>query len=177
MGDVAIKVERDAALLPSDAVMRRLQEAGADASLALPDLDAHFVKAFTRKQISAAYGGGEVPAFCPVSRASQLENGHDYSTFLFPDVQWNPHAPQKPGQPGLYYSFSKRTWPDRTLLFVKLKPSCWVCLGEYAAVPVQNLSLEEFNAMPAKVCLHIPHMFSALIASLYRRRLSGMGGL
>ena len=100
---------------------------------------------FSRAYISHLYGGNPQDVFPPPSRDKVEWHGLDDWAFL--SLEWNPHAPTRPGCSGLYFTMdSAATCDERATLeqvkrtFVRLGPNRWIYLGQYAFTPGVSLT-------------------------------------
>lgn len=86
---------------------------------------------FNRQYISHLYGGGHQDTN-PHPRKNLLE-WHGLDDWMFLSLDYNPHAPTKPGFSGLLFHAGKATddWTTIQRTFVRLKPKEWVYMGQY----------------------------------------------
>lgn len=106
---------------------------------------------FSRYYISSLYGGGTRAAF-PVVKKEKADI-HGINNFCFVNLELNPHAPQHPGAPGLYfrtYTAAEAITEDKRL-FVRLDSDKWLYCGTYRFFPSAPLTAVEFQNQTAKV--------------------------
>ena len=116
------------------------------------DLDETIQKhTFSRYYISSLYGGGSTVTFPVVESAKAKVHGINH--FGFPSLDFNPHAPKNPGDPGLSFESERATkWRRGNLrIFVRLDVSKWLYCGTYQFIPSESLTAAEFCDQPPKV--------------------------
>ena len=109
---------------------------------------------FSRFYISNMYGGSMQSTFPKISE--DRVSFHGVGDFAFLTLEFNPHAPTRPGHSGLFFS-PRRAWygwhgtlrPMQT--FVRLSESKWVYMGQYKFVPGISLSSDEWKKQKDKV--------------------------
>ena len=107
---------------------------------------------FSRYFFSDKFGGNPCETF-PTIAKTKLER-HGISRWAFPNLDFNPHLPQIPGAPGLFFCStddSDETWTT----VIKLSAGKWLYVGEYKYVQVQDLTAEEFRAQSQNVCVEL----------------------
>ncbi|THH02224.1 hypothetical protein EW026_g616 [Hermanssonia centrifuga] len=121
---------------------------------------------FRREYISHLYGGN-TQAMLPDIAPDKIAL-HGVNDFMMITLDFNPHAPVNPGDPGLFYRVIKaRKWsrctardllaaeqneeeeekgkehtPER--LFVRICNNLWMYMGMYQLIPIDSLSTEEY---------------------------------
>lgn len=92
----------------------------------------------------------------PIISKKKLEE-HGLDDWGFPSLEFNPHAPQVPGAPGLLYEPEGTVAEDRSFrkrVFTRLDKEKWIYVGMYMFAAAESLTLQEFAEQPAKVrCL------------------------
>ena len=108
--------------------------------------------AFPRYYLSARFGGSPVRTFPVISPKKLREHGIDNFAFLSTDM--NPHAPTRPGAPGLFFrpDFDAPPPGDKRL-FVVLKGNRWLYCGMYRFTVSRSLTAEEWMNQSEKVRL------------------------
>ncbi|KAI0686135.1 hypothetical protein C8Q76DRAFT_761790 [Earliella scabrosa] len=88
-------------------------------------------RGFRRAYIASLYGGNIQETF-PHPRKDMLE-WHKLDDWMFLTLDYNPHAPTRPGFSGLFFSGGRAVdnWTAIQRTFVRLKPSHWVYMGQY----------------------------------------------
>ncbi|KAI0737878.1 hypothetical protein C8Q80DRAFT_1114434, partial [Daedaleopsis nitida] len=100
---------------------------------------------FVRRYISSMYGGSPQSTFPNIDPDKLELHGLDHWAFL--TIDFNPHAPTRPGYPGLFFS-SRRAhneWhgaqqPMRT--FICNGNAKWIYLGQYKFEPGESLQTQ-----------------------------------
>ncbi|KAG5639141.1 hypothetical protein H0H81_006400 [Sphagnurus paluster] len=108
----------------------------------------------TRKFLSAQYGGNTQATF-PDIRKELLEE-HGLDDFMYPNLDFNPHAPEMPGAPGLFFAAIGRPaddWPQINRVITRISSGIWQYQGQYKMTPVESLTKEEWAAQKYKVRL------------------------
>ena len=98
---------------------------------------------FNRKYISHLYGGNTQKTF-PKPRDEMLEL-HGLDDWMFLSLDFNPHAPTKPGHSGLFFSEEGRatkTWDTVERTFVLVGSGKWLYMGQYKMEPGITLSTD-----------------------------------
>jgi hypothetical protein len=73
---------------------------------------------------------------------------HGYDNFMYISPLYNPHAPQVPGYPGLFYESCYFPDGERAKirrLFILLGNGWWLYLGQYRLARAEALAKEEWN--------------------------------
>lgn len=112
---------------------------------------------FSRYFFSQRFGGSAVDTFPKIGSAKLAE--HQLNDWAFPSVEFNPHAPQIPGAPGLFYQESDHERQElirRKRVIVRLDVSKWLYVGTYDFIPAARLTAEEYTRhLPEKVVFSI----------------------
>ncbi|KAI0717604.1 hypothetical protein C8T65DRAFT_641122 [Cerioporus squamosus] len=109
-----------------------------------PDIAEH---PLPRAYISHLYGGGLQETF--VHPREELVQWHGLRHWAFWTLDWNPHAPTRPGYSGLLFSVGKArddsdTRPVRRT-FVRVAPGKWVYMGQYKMGPGKSLTADTWR--------------------------------
>ncbi|TFK85872.1 hypothetical protein K466DRAFT_493914, partial [Polyporus arcularius HHB13444] len=107
-----------------------------------------------RYYISNLYGGSTQTTFPKIS--DYRVAWHGLADWAFLTLEFNPHAPTRPGHSGLFFS-PRKAWdgwhgtqrPLRT--FVRLAESKWVYMGQYKFEPGISLTSDEWKKQRDKV--------------------------
>ena len=104
----------------------------------------------TREFISHLYGGNTQQTF-PKIKDSRLAT-HGLDDFMFPNLSYNPHAPEIPGAPGLFFTSRSagKEWPEVQRVVSRLQSGEWLYVGQYKLAPVESLTKEEWAAQKPK---------------------------
>ncbi|KAI0368405.1 hypothetical protein BV20DRAFT_998653, partial [Pilatotrama ljubarskyi] len=101
-----------------------------------------------RDYISNLYGGN-IQETAPRPRKDLLE-WHGLDDWFFLSLDYNPHAPQKPGFSGLFFGGNHSgVHVERT--FVRMAPGRWVYMGQYRVEPGKALSREAWHTLTPNV--------------------------
>ncbi|EIW83873.1 hypothetical protein CONPUDRAFT_142401 [Coniophora puteana RWD-64-598 SS2] len=99
----------------------------------------------TREFLSRTFGGDAFSTFPRIAPAWLAKHG--MNDFAYPNLTHNPHAPWRPGAPGLFFALTRISERERTLrIIVGLRPKAWQYIGQYVLVLVPQLSKEEWLA-------------------------------
>ncbi|KAG5351748.1 hypothetical protein C0989_005045 [Termitomyces sp. Mn162] len=150
------KVKKDqACVLTAGTVRDRLQQIGLDPfPIALPKsiTDATFQRDF----LSRHYGGNMRATFPIIRRDMIAATGLD--DFMYINLRYNPHAPEMPGAPGLWYTVGQgrriaraHPWTKEQRVMSRLVTGIWQYQGQYALIPADSLTKEEWGAQDIKV--------------------------
>lgn len=96
-----------------------------------------------RKYISHLYGGNIQETF-PTPRDEMVEL-HGLDDWMFLSLDFNPHAPTRPGHSGLFFSEEGRAtkpWPTIERTFILVQSGKWMYMGQYKMEPGITLSTE-----------------------------------
>ncbi|KNZ76868.1 hypothetical protein J132_07054 [Termitomyces sp. J132] len=143
------KVKKDqACVLTAGTVRDRLQQIGLDPfPIALPKsiTDATFQRDF----LSRHYGGNMRATFPIIRRDMIAATGLD--DFMYINLRYNPHAPEMPGAPGLWYTVGQgrriaraHPWTKEQRVMSRLVTGIWQYQGQYALIPADSLTKEEW---------------------------------
>ncbi|KAI0717605.1 hypothetical protein C8T65DRAFT_737930 [Cerioporus squamosus] len=102
-----------------------------------------------RAYIHNLYGGGHQLTFPESSK--EFVEWHGLRDWAFLTLEWNPHAPTRPGVSGLFLSGAGAAIDDiqdilRT--FVRVRSGKWVYMGEYRFRPGKSLTVESWKQQP-----------------------------
>ncbi|KAF8553940.1 hypothetical protein OG21DRAFT_1164436 [Imleria badia] len=104
---------------------------------------------FTSKQ-----WGGNTQSTFPSIRPDMLAR-HGLNDFMYLNLFFNPHAPQWPGAPGLFFDpgvdWEAHERPGIWRVLVRLKSNYWLYVGQYQCTPALSLSIEEWKSQAPKV--------------------------
>jgi hypothetical protein len=106
----------------------------------------------TRQFISCHYGGNTQATF-PSIKQSFLDK-HGLNDFMYPNLEYNPHAPEVPGAPGLFFGAiggPAGEWDDEQRVICRIKQSEWQYQGQYVFAPVESLTKEEWCSQKTSV--------------------------
>ncbi|KAL6304144.1 hypothetical protein BKA93DRAFT_826124 [Sparassis latifolia] len=132
-------------------VAQRLDAAGLRKSFPIA-LDETMLKfTMSRYYITELYGGSFVQTFPTISK--EMVDMHGVNDFMMLPIVYHPHAPQNPGDPGLFYMQSARVfeWKEVRRVFVALRPGVWSHVGFYKMFPSEPLTADEFQRQDGKV--------------------------
>ncbi|KAI5118550.1 hypothetical protein M0805_002930, partial [Coniferiporia weirii] len=137
--------------LPADVIYARIRDIGFDIfpiRTRKPILD----YLFTREDLRIACGGSPQGTFPKITNG-KYTSLHAYKRFMCPILEYNPHAPQIPGAPGLYFALhDANLWPNREELVIsRYATNKWNVMGRYEIKPSKPLTGEEFRRMPQRV--------------------------
>ncbi|KAK0191630.1 hypothetical protein F5146DRAFT_929778 [Armillaria mellea] len=99
--------------------------------------------------MSKVYGGNSQETFPRV--AKKFLDMHHMDDFMYLNLNMNPHAPQVPGAPGLFFDADDMVEPvDESLsktkrVFSRIDSAQWEYMGQYTMSPVASLTMEEWN--------------------------------
>ncbi|GJE94356.1 hypothetical protein PsYK624_105250 [Phanerochaete sordida] len=144
----------------SDRILyRRLQKIGREIYPVDDSVNKYFL--FSRYYFSNRYGGSFVATFPTMSEEKLQEHGLD--DWAFPSLEYNPHAPQVPGAPGMFYvpdGHASGSWVSKVFrkrdsstnrVFVRLDGGKWLYVGTYVFAPIESLTPAEFMDQPEEV--------------------------
>jgi len=99
----------------------------------------------TRDFMSHRFGGSNCSCFPRIKQERVDEHG--YNDFMYLNLDLNPHAPQVPGAPGLYFEPGKSDpdfeWADPQRLYSRITGGAWQKMGIYQMTRSSPLSIEE----------------------------------
>ncbi|KAI0751854.1 hypothetical protein C8Q80DRAFT_1119490 [Daedaleopsis nitida] len=100
---------------------------------------------FARAYISSVYGGN-TQATCPHPSKKMLAR-HGLDDWMFLTLDFNPHAPTKPGCSGLFFCWGRAEddWHNVMRTFVRTKASRWVYMGQYQMKPGKSLTTDTWK--------------------------------
>ncbi|KAG5639143.1 hypothetical protein H0H81_006402 [Sphagnurus paluster] len=110
----------------------------------------------TRKFMSQTYGGSPQETYPNIAPKNQAL--HNFRDFMYLHMDYNSHAPQVPGAPGLYFDTSNGlpagpipgTWRVLTRI-TSTTPVLWQYQGQYVMAPAPSLTKEEWASQSPKV--------------------------
>ncbi|KAI0688367.1 hypothetical protein C8T65DRAFT_589581 [Cerioporus squamosus] len=101
---------------------------------------------FPRAYIHNLYGGGHQVTF-PRPNKDFVE-WHGLRDWAFLTLEWNPHAPTRPGVSGLFFEGARHAEDDMTDVlrtFVRVRSGKWVYMGQYRFRPGKSLTAESWK--------------------------------
>ncbi|RDX48547.1 hypothetical protein OH76DRAFT_1383565 [Lentinus brumalis] len=98
-----------------------------------------------RAYISNLYGGGLQDTFA--QPRAELVAWHGLRHWAFWTLDWNPHAPTRPGFSGLLFTVGKAQDDLKEVrrTFVRVAPGKWVYMGQYKMRPGKSLTAESWK--------------------------------
>lgn len=107
----------------------------------------------TRNFTSSRWGGNTQETFPSIRKA--LLDQHGLNDFMYLNLFFNPHAPQWPGAPGLFFGSSvseegPSDWPEIQRVLVRLDTSSWLYVGQYQMTPAPCLTPDEWISQDPK---------------------------
>ncbi|KAK0455733.1 uncharacterized protein EV420DRAFT_1272114, partial [Desarmillaria tabescens] len=107
----------------------------------------------TRLFMSKVYGGSPQETFPRV--AQNFLRVHHMDDFMYLNLDMNPHAPQVPGAPGLFFDADESIdqFSKIRRVFSRIGSSQWEYMGQYEIKPVASLTMEEWNEQRSTVRL------------------------
>lgn len=100
-----------------------------------------------RAYIANLYGGNMQSTFTEPRKDLVEWHGLRYWAFLVLD--WNPHAPTRPGCSGLFFCGAppptEDDMPEVTRTFVRIRSGQWVYMGQYRFRPGKSLTTEHWK--------------------------------
>ena len=109
---------------------------------------------FTRPYFSYLFGGGVQNTYSTTGEGFlKAHPGAKKRYFLGLKLDWNPHAPQVPGAPGLFFGGGNDNWTLGAIdtVLVCLEPGHWLYVGEYQMEMTNSLSIEEWKSQSTAV--------------------------
>lgn len=105
-----------------------------------------------RQHIMDLYGGSNVPSTPPITKKRRIIHGLQGDHWGFYNLDWNPHAPQHAGAPGLLVGGTGcKIQPFVRQMFVKLRQNQWLFVGLYRVSWSNPLTASEFMMQTPKV--------------------------
>ncbi|EIW83872.1 hypothetical protein CONPUDRAFT_142400 [Coniophora puteana RWD-64-598 SS2] len=143
---VKIKEERQ---LSTDSVYNRIAKVGMELYPGVPD-DPIFTSLVAPREFYSHLFGGSCQSTFPTISKRNLER-HGYDDFMYTLLDWEPHAPQIAGAPGLWYELAsdphgphgKGSWGVLRVI-VRMAPSQWLYMGQYTMTPAEPLTAREW---------------------------------
>ncbi|KIY65788.1 hypothetical protein CYLTODRAFT_378887 [Cylindrobasidium torrendii FP15055 ss-10] len=143
-----VKVKKDGfAGLNADTVLARLDAIGREFYPDVPPCSNDFdiYKQFSREYFASQFGGSiQATVSQPGEGFLERHPGVPLRSFMALHLDWNPHAPQLPGAPGLF--FGGCTSGEKFTTMVRLNSGNWMYVGEYEMQPSAHLTLDEWRA-------------------------------
>ncbi|RPD55119.1 hypothetical protein L227DRAFT_313929 [Lentinus tigrinus ALCF2SS1-6] len=105
-----------------------------------------------RAYIVHLYGGNLQSIFTEPRK--DLVEWHGLKDWAFLTLDWNPHAPTRPGCSGLFFCGARQNtddMPDPMRTFVRIQPGKWVYMGQYRFRPGKSLTAEHWKQQSALV--------------------------
>ncbi|KAK0228165.1 hypothetical protein IW262DRAFT_1490235 [Armillaria fumosa] len=137
-----VKKKKAVMQLSQDSIRARLNPIGLDIfPIPLPWTTANI--GVSREFISKYYGGSPQSTFPSIGQ--KFIDLHGDIEYMYLNLEYNPHAPQVPGAPGLFYGWEA----DGTEIFrliVCVGRNEWNYMGEYRMGPCAPLTVEEWNS-------------------------------
>jgi hypothetical protein len=115
----------------------------------------------SRLFLSQKYGGNPQETFPAIRKA--LLDQHGLNDWMFPSKLYNPHAPEVPGAPGLFFECydgrGESRWPGTHRVIVRLEQSQWLYVGHYELSDAEPLTRMEWLSQGDKVSsnCHMSH--------------------
>jgi len=104
----------------------------------------------SRDFLSSVYGGNQQQTFPSI--AQEKIDVHGLHDFMYPNLLFNPCAPQIPGAPGLFFEAPGHPagdWPKVQRVITRIDSNAWHYLGQYKLSPAPSLTKEEWaNEQP-----------------------------
>ncbi|RPD55130.1 hypothetical protein L227DRAFT_510593, partial [Lentinus tigrinus ALCF2SS1-6] len=109
---------------------------------------------FHRHYIHSLYGGNQQDVF--VTPSADKVAWHGVDDFSFLSLDYNPHAPTRPGYSGLYFSSSRAEEPEfarlrRVFVRTRKTPAEWMYMGQYRFEAGMSLTGEKWRQQKEKV--------------------------
>lgn len=106
----------------------------------------------TRIWMSDTYGGNP-QAGCPSINTKKFKHGMNDFTYM--TYEFNPHAPQMPGAPGLNFGMweGETGLRKRRRVIMRTNQPRWLHMGFYDSYPSTPLTKHEWSARPVAVCI------------------------
>ena len=108
----------------------------------------------SRDFMSSVYGGS-MQATCPDIGKEKLAT-HPFRKFVYLHLDYQPHAPQVPGAPGLFLGTGigvGEDWKGRQKVLTRLASNKYQYMGEYDIRGSTPFTLAEWNNQKYEVCL------------------------
>ncbi|RDB20273.1 hypothetical protein Hypma_012569 [Hypsizygus marmoreus] len=105
----------------------------------------------TRLFLSKHYGGGMVETFPTIGK--KFLHLHDLRDFMYPNLDYNPHCPEVPGAPGLFFAADGHhadPWPEIQRVISRIRSGWWLYQGQYRMKPAKSLTKEEWASQKQK---------------------------
>ncbi|TDL19456.1 hypothetical protein BD410DRAFT_752131 [Rickenella mellea] len=102
-----------------------------------------------RKFLSNVYGGNMQSTWSYPK--DEFVQQHGIKSFACLTLEYNPHTPQRPGAPGLYFGHSHLlTWPGppEELVFTRLSSADWLYQGKYKFIRCNPMTESEYCLQP-----------------------------
>ena len=108
----------------------------------------------SRVFLSSVYGGNQQQTFPTISKEKLDIHGLD--DFMYPNLLFNPCAPQMPGAPGLFFRARGQPaghWPKVQRVITRIDSNAWQYVGQYKLSPAPSLTKDEWAAEDPQVLL------------------------
>ncbi len=111
---------------------------------------------FPRAYIHHLYGGGHQVTFPEPNK--DLVGWHGLKDWAFLTLEWNPHAPTRPGFSGLFFTGRPPSDDMEDILrtFVRVRSGRWVYMGQYKFRRGKSLTAESWKQQSAVVSHRAP---------------------
>ena len=122
----------------------------------------------SREFFSKKYGGNSQATFPNIDENKLVKHGLE-NNWGFLNLDFNPNAPQHPGDPGLFFTFNP-AWKGQVMvkrIFVRMNTSKWLYIGKYKFTPTDPLKGPEFSMQNEKVSVYFVGC-QELFLSLYK---------
>jgi len=110
----------------------------------------------TREFLSHHYGGNPQETLPSIS--AKRVAIHGINDFMFPNLDFNPHAPEVPGAPGLFFEAQgcpADDWPKVQRVITRIDSGRWLYIGQYQMTPNPSLTKEEWVEQSILVSLSL----------------------
>lgn len=138
-----------------DTVNRRLSVLGPEPQYEIQLDDRIKFTSVPRRFLSETWGGNMQKTF-PQIRQDMLDI-HGLDDWMYPNLLWNPSAPEIPGFPGLFFWADGIDGPGaadekiyRVIVRLKSGPS-WQYIGQYKRIGAPSLTKEEWQLQTVQV--------------------------
>ncbi|KAG6856369.1 hypothetical protein H0H87_005279, partial [Tephrocybe sp. NHM501043] len=112
----------------------------------------------TRQFMSTVYGGGQQCCWASVSEKKRILNNHNFKSFMYLSLDFNCHAPEMPGSPGLYFApggDESAPVEETQRLFTRIAKTqqgiMWQYQGQYKVEPSHPLTTQEWGSVHSSI--------------------------